>query len=226
MEVLRSEDLEVAKVTGLIYGQPGAGKTTALAKITKVNDKKTLVIDIDNSSAVLRGEPNIAVVKIGLDMTKWVECVEWLENGAYKDYGLICIDNLTELEHQMLTAYGRIGKNDGAPELGHYNKTQFKIVDYVRRLRQLPVDVLFTCWEDMKEVVHPDGTKYSMLVPRLSGKSVDVVCGLCNMVARIEMGKEERFFRLESSKTYYAKDQIYKRKYCALEDLIIGSVPE
>jgi len=224
MEVIKSQDLPIAKVTGLIYGQPGAGKTTALSNIIPKDGGKTLIIDIDNSSAVLRGITGIDIIKIGLDMRKWVECVEWLEDGADEDYALICVDNLTELEHQMLTEYGRLGKNDGAPELGHYNKTQFKIVDYVRRFRQMKPDILFTAWEDVKEIISPDGTKYTMQVPRLSGKSVDVVSGLCNMVARIEMGKDERFFRLEGTKMQYAKDQIYKRKFCSITNLLTGEV--
>ncbi len=230
MEILKSEDLVIPKIMGIIYGNPGSGKTTALSKIIAVSEvedappKKTLIIDIDNSTNVLRGIAGIEIIKIGLQMKTWLEVLDWLEQGGYKDYGLIGIDNLTELEHQMLTEYGRVGKNDGAPEIGQYNKTQFKIVDYVRRLRALPVDVIMTAWEDTKDTIYADGSKYTTAIPKTSGKSVDVVCGLCNLVAKIEQGKEQRYFRLEGDNSRYAKDQVFRRKYCTLENLINGGV--
>lgn len=209
----------------------GTGKTVSLALI-KTKGKK-LIIDIDRSSQVLRTKEasekiqglkenlnDIDIINIGLDINKFVETVKWLENGAFKNYDLICVDNISELENQMLTEYGKVGKNDGAPEMLHYNRVQFKIVDYVRRLRALNTNKIFTAWEDRQDVVYPSGEKYTQTVPKLSGKSADTVCGLCNLVAKIEIGKEQRYFQLERTKTTYAKDQIKGRKYCAIQDLI------
>ena len=126
----------------------GTGKTVSLALI-KTKGRK-LIIDIDRSSQVLRTKEasqniqglkenlkDIDIINIGLDINKFVDTIKWLESGAYKDYDLICVDNISELENQMLTEYGRVGKNDGAPEMLNYNRVQFKIVDYVRRLRAL-----------------------------------------------------------------------------------------
>lgn len=209
----------------------GTGKTVSLALI-KTKGRK-LIIDIDRSSQVLRTTDackniegleqeldKIDIINIGLDINKFVEVIKWLENGASKDYDLICIDNISELENQMLTEYGRIGKNDGAPEMLHYNRTQFKIVDFVRRFRALGTNIIFTAWEDRQDVVYPSGEKYTQSVPKLSGKSADTVCGLCNVVGKIEIGKEQRYFQLERTKTTYAKDQIRGRKYCAIPNLI------
>lgn len=209
----------------------GTGKTVSLALINTKGKK--LIIDIDRSSQVLRTQEainnidglkekleNIDIINIGLDINKFIEVIKWLENGAYKEYDLICVDNISELENQMLTEYGRISKNDGAPELLHYNRTQFKMVDFVRRFRALDTNILFTAWEDRQDVVYPSGEKYTQSIPRLSGKSVDNICGLCNLVAKIEIGKEQRYFQLERTKTTYAKDQIKGRKHCLIKDLI------
>lgn len=231
MVVQKASDIIEPKMCGIIYASPGSGKTVSLALI-KTKGKK-LIIDIDKSSQVLRTKEavekidglkesleNIDIIEIGLDINKFLEVLQWLESGAYKNYELICLDNISELENQMLTEYGRISKNDGAPELLHYNRTQFKIVDYVRRLRALDTHKLITAWEDRQDVVYPSGEKYTQSIPRLSGKSVDNVCGLCNLVAKIEMGKEQRYFQLERNKSVYAKDQLKGRKYCAIQDLL------
>lgn len=209
----------------------GTGKTVSLALI-KTKGRK-LIIDIDRSSQVLRTKEavakidglsqeleNIDIINIGLDINKFIETINWLESGAKNNYDLICVDNISELENQMLTEYGKIGKNDGAPEMLHYNRTQFKMVDFVRRFRALGTNVIFTAWEDRQEVIYPSGEKYTQSIPKLSGKSADTICGLCNLVGKIELGKEQRYFQLERTKTTYAKDQIKGRKYCALKDLI------
>ena len=230
MDIQKASDLIDTKVCGILYASPGSGKTVAVPYIA--NGRKTLLIDVDRSSQVLRSKTtlekidglgeltkNIDIVSIGLDMKKWVEVTEWLETGAWKDYKLIVIDNISELESQMLTEYGRIGKNDGAPELLHYNRVQFKIIDYVRRYRTFDTNVIFTAWEERLDMVQPSGEKYTQVVPRLSGKSLDNVCGLCNVVAHLQMGKEQRYLELERTKSVYAKDQIQGRKYCAISEL-------
>lgn len=231
MKIEKASDLIEPKMCGIIYAAPGSGKTVSLALI-KTKGKK-LIIDIDRSSQVLRTKDavekieglkenleNIDIIDIGLDINKFLEVLKWLEDGAYKNYELICLDNISELENQMLTEYGRISKNDGAPELLHYNRVQFKIVDFVRRLRALDTHKIITAWEDRQDVIYPSGEKYTQSVPKLSGKSADNVCGLCNLVAKIEMGKNQRYFQLERTKSTYAKDQLKGRKYCAIPNLI------
>lgn len=231
MKIEKASNLIEPKMCGIIYAAPGSGKTVSLALI-KTKGKK-LIIDIDKSSQVLRTQEavnkieglkenleNIDIIEIGLDINKFLEVLKWLEDGAYKNYELICLDNISELENQMLTEYGRISKNDGAPELIHYNRTQFKIVDFVRRLRALDTHKIITAWEDRQDVIYPSGEKYTQSVPKLSGKSADNVCGLCNVVAKICMGKNERYFQLESTPSVYAKDQLKGRKYCSLQNLI------
>lgn len=231
MQIEKANVLVEPKVCGIVYASPGTGKTVSLGLINTKGKK--LIIDIDKSSQVLRTKEaldnieglkenleNIDIINIGLDINKFVEVIKWLEDGAYKNYDLICIDNISELENQMLTEYGRTGKNDGAPEMLHYNRVQFKMVDFVRRFRALDTHKIFTAWEDRQDVVYPSGEKYTQSIPRLSGKSVDNICGLCNVVAKLEIGKEQRYFQLERTKTAYAKDQVKGRKYCLVKDLI------
>ena len=155
-----------------------------------------------------------------------VEAVEWLEAGNGSEYDVVALDNLSELESQMLIEYGKVGKNKPAPELQHYGKTQYKIIDYVRRLRQLDQDVIFTAWESMQDVVQVDGSKHTRSIPKLSGQNPDIVSGLCNIVGKLEVSEKDgsRYLRLNTTNTRYGKDQIFKRKYCAVSELLSGEV--
>jgi phage nucleotide-binding protein len=230
-EIEQASDLREARTCGIIYGAPGTGKTTAIPFI--LQGQKKLLIDIDRSSQVLRSKrtlekidgladlvKDVSIINVGLDVNKWLDILNWLEEGGAKDYAGIFIDNISELEHQMLTEYGRVGKNDGAPEQLHYNRTQFKIIDYVRRLRALDTNVIFTAWDIQRDVIRKSGEKYTEFIPKLSGKSVDTICGLCNVVAHIEQVEKGRFFRLMRTPEVYAKDQIQGRKNCLIPELI------
>jgi hypothetical protein len=61
----------------------------------------------------------------------------------------------------------------------------------------------------------------------LSGKCADTICGLCDIVGRLEISTKDdtagkRYIRLEASPVVVAKDRIYKRKFCKTNELIGG----
>lgn len=216
MQITKAKDIKVKKTTALIYGSPGAGKTTVLGKLPG----KTLLIDIDHSSDVLAGNENVDIVFINNDLTNLLPVLDELEKGH--NYDNICIDNLSELEHAMLTAYGRAGNNDGVPGLQDYGRVNYKLMDYVRRFRGLNGNIIFTAWEVPKEIVSPTGEKYNQFQPDLRDKVQHNICGLCNVVGRLKQNEEDdRIIQLSSTKDTYAKDQVHKRKWCKTEEVII-----
>ena len=163
MQMINIADLEVDKVSAFIYAPPGIGKTTVLGALKG----KTLIVDVDKGTSVLKGsDADITVIRLDQDLVDLFETLTKLE--ADCPFDNICIDSLSELERSMLTVYGRLGKNDGAPELAHYNRTQFKIIDICRRFRALDANVIFTAWEAQTEHIHPSGEKYTMARPLLS----------------------------------------------------------
>lgn len=222
MQITKIADIKNDKITALVYASPGYGKTTMLGKLKG----KTLIIDVDKGSSVLAGQQgDISILRLDDDLNDLFTVLKKLEESCPFDN--ICIDSLSELEKSMLTVYGRLGKNDGAPELAHYNRTQFKIVDICRRFRNLPANIIFTTWESIIDYVAVDGSKYNKSIPMLSGKTSDTICGLCDVVGRLEISKDEgRFIRLEASQTIVAKDRINKRAYCKIEDLILDKKEE
>jgi len=60
MKIISAKDIAASNGTYLIYGPPGSGKTTALAELPG----KTLVLDIDRTSRVLKGKPNVDIAVI------------------------------------------------------------------------------------------------------------------------------------------------------------------
>lgn len=216
LKILNGKDLTLRKQTVLLYGAPGIGKTTALGALPG----RTLIIDVDRGADVLIGNGNVDIVRLDPDMREMKDVLETLERQC--KYENVCLDSLSEFERGMLAILGRSGKNGGAPELAHYNQVQFKMVDTCRRLRALPANVIFTAWEEYKEVVAVDGTKFTQTRPMMSGKTADNVCGLCDIVGEIVLSPKDgnRYIRLEAQATLVAKDRFFKRQFCRPEDLL------
>jgi len=225
MQIIKAEDISTPKTRCVLYAQAGMGKTS-VAKI--LSEKyKTLVIDVDRSTVVLKGCKNIDIVYLDEDLKNLVECVDFIEKNA-KNYDLVFFDNISQLEKNMLTAYGAKGKNDGVPAQGDYQKMQFKVYDYIKKILLANTNVILTSWEITGNTVNADsGEKGYRLEPQINNKIINYVLGLCNVVAHYEKKKteentEKRFLRLSASPYAYAKDQINGRKWCELNELLEG----
>jgi phage nucleotide-binding protein len=216
MQFLKAADLKVERTTALIYAPPGMGKTTLLGALPG----KTLVIDVDRGTSVLRGFDRVEIVRLDEGLTDLPQVVAHLEKEC--KYDNVAVDSLSELEKAMLTVYGREGKNDGAPEQGHYLKVQFKLADYCRRFRALPANVIFTAWEAQKEIIAQTGEKYTQARPMVSDKSVDLICGLCDVVGRIVVSSKDgnRYVWMKGSQEAVAKDRLHKRDYSNFEEVL------
>ena len=94
LNIKKATDITHDATTYLIYAQPGMGKTTAIKNLKG----KTLIIDVDKSSSVLKGEPNIDIVEIDTHniWQAWLDTVKELITGDYSQYDNIVIDNVSE----------------------------------------------------------------------------------------------------------------------------------
>ncbi|MDR1874570.1 MAG: ATP-binding protein [Synergistaceae bacterium] len=219
MQILKATELQTEKLTALVYGPPGIGKTTLLGSLKG----KTLVIDVDRGTSVLFGNENVDVVRLNEDLSNLPEVLKYLQ--AKCEYANVCIDTLSELVNGMLTFYGREGNNDGVPSQADYGRVNMKIMDYCRQFRNLPANIVFTAWEEHAEVVAQNGTKFTQTRPQIRDKIVDNVCGLCDIVGQVNVSTKEghegeRFIRLAGSASVIAKDRIKKRQYCTFEEVI------
>jgi len=219
--------------TALLYCAPGVGKSTAIGLIAEKSEGKTLVLDIDRTITktlakreVVKDLSKIVIRQID-NIHTWAdweaalkELAEAKKNGTL-DFNTIAVDNISELERCILSDLGSQGKNKGVPAQADYQYMQFKLVNSLRFMKSLGVNVVWTAWETVEQFQNPDGSSYSRLYPKCSAKIVDNICGLCDVVGKI-LAKQDgtRGIILEATQNIYAKNQIDNRKGCLVEDFI------
>ena len=220
--------------TALLYCAPGVGKSTALGLIGEKSKGKTLVLDVDRTFV-----PTMAKDEVVHDFSKfevlqvdnintWTDWTKKLtdlktakESGNLADYENICVDNISELERCILSDLGRQGKNKGVPAQADYQYMQFKLMDSLRFMKSMGLNVIWTAWETTEDYVTLDGTCYTRSYPKISKKIVDNVCGLCEIVGKIIVNKDgERGVVMEATQNIYAKNQIDTRKICNVKEFI------
>ena len=220
--------------TALLYCAPGVGKSTTLGLIGEKSKGKTLVLDVDRTFV-----PTMAKDEVVHDFSKfevlqvdnintWTDWTKKLtdlkaakESGKLTEYENICVDNISELERCILSDLGRQGKNKGVPAQADYQYMQFKLMDSLRFMKSLGLNVIWTAWETTEDYVTLDGTCYTRSYPKISKKIVDNVCGLCEIVGKIIVNKDgERGVVMEATQNIYAKNQIDTRKICNVKEFI------
>ena len=225
---------EKQSFTALLYCAPGVGKSTALGLIGEKSKGKTLVLDVDRTFV-----PTMAKDEVVHDFSKfevlqvdnintWTDWTKKLtdlkaakEAGKLTEYENICVDNISELERCILSDLGRQGKNKGVPAQADYQYMQFKLMDSLRFMKSLGLNVIWTAWETTEDYVTLDGTCYTRSYPKISKKIVDNVCGLCEIVGKIIVNKDgERGVVMEATQNIYAKNQIDTRKICNVKEFI------
>lgn len=219
--------------TALLYCAPGVGKSTAIGLIAEKSKGKTIVLDIDRTITktlakreVVKDLSKITVRQID-NINTWSD---WglalkeladLKKSGKLDFENIAVDNISELERCILSDLGSQGKNKGVPAQADYQYMQFKLVNSLRFMKSLGVNVIWTAWETVEQFTNPDGSTYSRLYPKCSAKIVDNICGLCDVVGKI-LAKQDgtRGIILEATQNIYAKNQIDNRKGCLVEEII------
>ena len=231
--------------TALLYCPPGVGKSTAIGLIAERSEGNTLVLDVDRTiertlakGEIVKDTEKIFVVPVenrgadkaaGIEGTfaSWANLLkkeitpEFLKENNIKT---VAVDNISELERCILSDLGAQGKNKGVPAMADYQYMQFQLVNSLRTMKGWGVNIVWTAWEDVRSIVHPDGTSYSQMVPKISPKIVDNVCGLCDVVGKIIVvqrnGEPQHGIILEATQSIYAKNQIDSRKGCRVEDFV------
>ena len=225
MQITKATEITADKATYLIYANPGMGKTSAI----KHFPGKTLVIDVDKSSNVLKGEENIDIADIDTHniWKEWMDAVTESLKGDYSNYDNIVIDNVSELFRASLANLGREGKNHRVPEQSHYQRVDFTILDSLRALKKLNSRIIFTAWETSDLWEAENGQTFNRAYPDIRNKILNNFMGLCDVVARLviskdEDGNEKRGFILQPSASIYAKNRLDERKGCLVNELIVN----
>lgn len=222
MKITKATEIKNNDSCYLIYGNPGFGKTST----AKYLPGKTIVINIDKSAKVLRGNENIDIADIDTHKIwgEWLDTVKELLNGAANDYDNIVIDNVSELFRACLANLGREGKNHRVPSQADYQRVDFTILDSLRALLQLNKRIVFLAWETSDQWTNENGMIYNRAMPDIRTKILNNFLGLTDVVARLvkkttDDGEEVRGFILQPSASVYAKNRLDDRKGCKVEEL-------
>ena len=228
--------------TALLYCKPGVGKSTAIGLIAERSEGNTLVLDVDRTitrtlakKEVVKDTDKVFVTQIenrgkndanGSKGTfaAWTEALNEITPEFLKEHDIrtVAVDNISELERCILSDLGQQGKNKGVPAMADYQYMQFKLVNSLRFMKSWGVNVIWTAWETVEPFTHPDGTQYSRLMPKVSAKIVDNICGLCDMVGWIGVNKDgDHMILLKATQNIYAKNQIDARENCRVEDFVM-----
>ena len=233
---IKADDLPY---TALLYCAPGVGKSTAIGLIAERSEGNTLVLDVDRTitrtlakGEIVKDVSKIFVVPVenrGADkesgvagtFASWANLLrneitaQFLKENEIKT---VAVDNISELERCILSDLGSQGKNKGVPAMADYQYMQFQLVNSLRYMKSLGVNVIWTAWETSEPFTHTDGTQYTRLIPKCSAKIVDNICGLCDVVGKIFVRDGQHGILLEATQSIYAKNQIDSRKACKVED--------
>lgn len=243
MQVQKFDDAMQANknYTALLYCPPGVGKSTAIGLIAENSDGNTLVLDVDRTimrtlakHEIVSDTSKLLVTQVenrgrnvenGIDGTfvSWSNLLHEITKDFIKENNIttIAVDNISELERCILSDLGAQGKNKGVPAMADYQYMQFKLVNSLRYMKSLGVNIVWTAWETSEQFTHPDGTQYTRLIPKCSAKIVDNICGLCDVVGKIFVNKDgQHGILLEATQNIYAKNQIDSRKACKVEDFV------
>jgi phage nucleotide-binding protein len=220
MNITNANDIQNDKATYLIYGPPGMGKTSTI----KFLPGKTLVLDVDRTTRVLKGCKNIDIVYVDNTDTwdYWGKLIIDLEKNYKGVYDNIVVDNISELERCLLSDLGSKGKNKGVPSQGDYQYMQFRIVNSLRYMKNLGANLVWTAWESDDLYTDSSGQQYNRSYPQINRKIMNNVLGLCDVVGRLLINSEgERGFILSATNSTYAKNQIDDRKGCLQGELLV-----
>ena len=219
MILTNAKDISRGNMTALLYGQPGMGKTTTI----KYLPGKTLVLDVDRTTHVLRGCENIDICYVDNIKTweDWEKILIELVNDYKGKYTNYAVDNISELERCLLSDLGSRGKNNGIPSQADYQFMQQRIVKSLRYMKNLEGNLIWTAWETTDLFTTPEGQTFNRAYPQINGKILNNVCGLCDVVGRIIINsKGKRGYTFSATNGVYAKNQYDDRKGCLQEELI------
>lgn len=228
LNIKSAEDIDLGKATYLIYGPQGVGKTSSIKHLPG----KTLLIPIDQSESVLKGEENIDIAEIDTSeiWESWNSTVTSLiTNPEYEEkYDNIVIDNVSELFRSSLENLGKHGKptQKGVPSMADYQVVDFLVMRMLRALKKLDVRLIITAWDLLVPFESESGQTFTRKTPELRKGIANNFLGLCDVVAYLTVSQREdgnvRGFVLQPTNDVVAKNRLDDRKGCLVDELVVS----
>lgn len=220
IDIVKAADLKRAKDWRVVlYSKPGVGKTSSV----KFMPGRTLVLDLDDSSRVLAGQPNIDVVKFDRVHPEefWLEFLKQAKQ-ITEPYDNLVVDNVTSFERDWFVEKGRKSKNGISNEIQDYSQwTNYfpRIMTSVYALQN--VNILVTAWETQQEITTDEGQTFNQYAPAVRDSVRNGLLGLADLVGRVVVNPKTngRGVILQPSDGIYAKNRLDSRTVVPVEDL-------
>lgn len=183
--IKKSNELNIqSKIKGLIYGQPGMGKTTLA-----LSAPKPLLFDFDNgvhrvNFAHLDGVDTVQV-------SSYQDFIDVLEKEDLSSYETLVIDTggkcLDFMSEYIIKNNPKMGKGNGALTLQGYGERKGLFSSLVKRISIMGKHIIFVAHRDTK--TEGDDTRY---VPQFGGSSYDSLVTELDLVGYLEANGRER----------------------------------
>jgi len=221
-------------VSMIIYGDPGAGKTTLA---TTLPEGETLIVNTEAGLGPLLGTKHIVfnlreAVLNGVNLeTAMVDLYKAIRTRELKVKNVV-IDNVSELIDQLTIHFTEL-RNKDFPEIRERGDSAYKLLSWVhdwRDLQELGINVIFNAWEFPYEIQQNDGITITKTAPMVGKSSCFRICGLVDIVGHLEVHEktQKRWIRIGPSKQYLTKSQFQGLDAGEIADLptIINKVKE
>jgi phage nucleotide-binding protein len=209
-------------IFAVVYAESGVGKTSMVPNL----GKKPLLIDFEGGASVL-SDKDIDMVTVEPTLEEYKKVMKDVNN--LKGYDTVIFDGITAMELNLLAYFGKTSSSM-MPSLNNYgvlNSALLQSMTDMRALKFKGINVLVTATEMSLEESLDDGRIISKIYPNVSagkGKYAKRLVAEADIVGRLVISKKDdtagkRFIILEKQDNFVAKDRIFKRKFCEINNL-------
>jgi hypothetical protein len=209
---------------GIIYGEPGVGKSTLAASSSEIG--RTLILSADRPDAH-EAARNLGYTPDVIDITQHqdlTDAYQMLRHGGYKEYSWVWLDSGTLYQENLMDEHlaevvaAKPHRDPDVPDKPEYLRTQVRLQKWVRAMRGVPINWGITA-HVMSTVDEEDGEVHYM--PAFQGGRGALsskLCGYVGVVGRLNVravtitkeGKKvkrtQRVLQVQPQGKFYAKD--------------------
>ena len=196
----KPEDLTgSATIKGLIYGQPGIGKTTLA-----LSSPKPVCIDFDKG--MTRVDPNLRVPSLQVDL--YSEVLELISSGELDEFDTIVIDTLGKLVDKICDhvtkANSKNRQGNGQMTMQGWGQVKITFMALFKLLDSMGKSIIFVAHESEEK----DGDE-TIKRPDCAGSARKDIVKELDFMGYMEMRGNKRTISFTPSDKFYAKNSLH-----------------